>query len=335
MNSNRSFHGNPLRGVCSILATAVALSGWAPTAWGELQFISNNSGLLWPSAEQAAVRTSIMPEPTSTRGVRGDRIQAQTFQVQEAFELDRVFLAYGWVGGTSGGPLETNFTKIRIVEVDDVFATTGYTAGAEVAPQVSFAILEEPPSENPGGFYAIELKWDASVDGPLMLAPREGNQGYALEINGTHVGRMSSAIDLVERQGNPGGPYPFGRAYEMIGLGQTGPFTNGNYDFPMAMTAVPSLPGNFDGDDDVDGDDLATWKLNFGSTTADSSTGDADGDGDADGNDFLIWQRNVTGSVNEIVPVPEPATAGLAACGFVAAAVCGHWKRGRSLRRRA
>jgi len=71
-----------------------------------------------------------------------------------------------------------------------------------------------------------------------------------------------------------------------------------------------SLPGDFDGDGDVDGVDLAEWKGDFG-VDGDS---DADEDGDTDGADFLIWQQNWTGALAAPVAaaVPEPATLGMA-----------------------
>jgi hypothetical protein len=49
---------------------------------------------------------------------------------------------------------------------------------------------------------------------------------------------------------------------------------------------------DFDDDGDVDGDDLATWRGNFG-TAATDATGDANADGVADGADFLQWQQEV------------------------------------------
>ena len=74
------------------------------------------------------------------------------------------------------------------------------------------------------------------------------------------------------------------------------------------------IPGDFDGDSDVDADDLIVWRENFGSTTADPLSGDADGDGDADGSDFLAWQRNLTGPIASAatVVVPEPGAGSLA-----------------------
>jgi MYXO-CTERM domain-containing protein len=87
---------------------------------------------------------------------------------------------------------------------------------------------------------------------------------------------------------------------------------------PDGMLGAPPIPGDFDGDNDVDGDDLADWKDGFGTTSgALVADGDADDDGDVDGNDFLVWQRNVT-PANNAAPVPEPAAGVLALLAAVA-----------------
>jgi hypothetical protein len=83
-------------------------------------------------------------------------------------------------------------------------------------------------------------------------------------------------------------------------------------------TTVPSTPGDYDGDGNVDGDDLTKWKMGFGTAVLDA---DGDGDLDVDGNDFLIWQRNLGAGAAAPVAVsaPEPAAvvlAGLAALAF-------------------
>ena len=70
------------------------------------------------------------------------------------------------------------------------------------------------------------------------------------------------------------------------------------------------LAADFDADNDVDGDDLARWRTNFGlAAGATSAQGDADGNGRVDGRDFLTWQRQrggVTTAVENGSTVPEP-----------------------------
>ena len=66
------------------------------------------------------------------------------------------------------------------------------------------------------------------------------------------------------------------------------------------------VPGDFNGDDLVDGEDLGEWEAQFGS--AGDPSADADRDEDVDGADFLVWQRQL-GNVPVVATaasVPEP-----------------------------
>jgi hypothetical protein len=113
------------------------------------------------------------------------------------------------------------------------------------------------------------------------------------------------------------------------GAGATGftpPLASGDYTFlfqtqstniPFALEFIVSggatgPPGDFDGDLSVTEEDLATWRLAFGS----DDNADADGDGDSDGIDYLIWQGNFGAGPGGGVPVstaaPEPGGAILA-----------------------
>lgn len=96
-----------------------------------------------------------------------------------------------------------------------------------------------------------------------------------------------------------------------------------NLTYTGGTTAAVAIPGDFDGDSIVDGDDLAIWKANYGTGTT-VATGDADGDLDVDGADFLVWQRNL--STAPITAVPEPNAAVLLAAGALA---CLTSRRGR------
>jgi len=77
-------------------------------------------------------------------------------------------------------------------------------------------------------------------------------------------------------------------------------------------TGEVGLPGDTDGDGDVDLDDLFAVRNNFGTTSgATLADGDTDGDGDVDLDDLFAVRNNFgTGLV-----VPEPATIGLLALG--------------------
>ena len=77
---------------------------------------------------------------------------------------------------------------------------------------------------------------------------------------------------------------------------------------------VSGFGADFDGDGDVDSDDLALWQMAY----ANDSTADADGDGETNGRDFLTWQRQYGSGVGgnaAASSVPEPS--GLALVGLV------------------
>ena len=71
-------------------------------------------------------------------------------------------------------------------------------------------------------------------------------------------------------------------------------------DYQLAVeTKLSFLPGDFDQDSDVDGEDFLNWQTGFGMVAgATASDGDGDFDGDVDGEDFLIWQQNLGKTAN-------------------------------------
>lgn len=76
------------------------------------------------------------------------------------------------------------------------------------------------------------------------------------------------------------------------------------------LATLTTVPGDFNGDGFVDGDDLLKWQDDY----AINGDSDADGDGDSDGRDFLIWQRNITVPLVAAVVVPEPCSLLLTVC---------------------
>ena len=89
----------------------------------------------------------------------------------------------------------------------------------------------------------------------------------------------------------------------------------------VKVVSAPSFSDDFDEDGDVDGDDLARWRNNFG-IGATHMQGDADGDLDVDGSDFLTWQRQLgsPAALPSVTAVPEPAALALVSlAGFACA----------------
>ncbi|MGI9427791.1 MAG: DNRLRE domain-containing protein [Bythopirellula sp.] len=91
---------------------------------------------------------------------------------------------------------------------------------------------------------------------------------------------------------------------------------------PPVLTIDYDLAGlvdaDFDGDSDIDVDDLNDWIAAYSSNT----NGDADGDDDSDGADYLAWQQAYTGPGElQALAVPEPTSATLALACFALAAL--------------
>jgi hypothetical protein len=83
----------------------------------------------------------------------------------------------------------------------------------------------------------------------------------------------------------------------------------------VVLALFAGFTADFDGDGDVDGDDMAIWQGSFGVDAG----GDADGDGDTDGADYLIIQQQLGGGLPAVASsdvVPEPASWALAALGM-------------------
>ena len=125
-------------------------------------------------------------------------------------------------------------------------------------------------------------------------------------------------------------PWPLGVNATGNGLHRKGPHTFGNFaaswdgagGTPGSVSFAVVVPGDFEPDGDVDGDDLTTWKTGFGiASGANSTQGDTDLDGDVDGADFLAWQRNF-GSGTAILAVQSPpATSITSAAPTISAAL--------------
>jgi|GEM_PF-2715564 len=89
----------------------------------------------------------------------------------------------------------------------------------------------------------------------------------------------------------------------------------------VRLDVTTPYTADFDGDGDVDADDLTQWQGDFGS----NGDSDANNDGDSDGADFLAWQRQFgsgTPSLAASQSVPEPTSLLLATIACVAGGVC-------------
>ena len=79
----------------------------------------------------------------------------------------------------------------------------------------------------------------------------------------------------------------------------------------VTLEVLTPFTSDFDGDGDVDDNDLSVWQSSY----AANDGGDTDDDLDTDGFDFLAWQREFTGDLSQQLSastaVPEPSTVAI------------------------
>ncbi|WP_148075285.1 beta strand repeat-containing protein [Bythopirellula goksoeyrii] len=83
----------------------------------------------------------------------------------------------------------------------------------------------------------------------------------------------------------------------------------------VVLEVVSPFSADFDGDGDVDAEDLIKWQGDFGGLGSDT-----DGDGDTDGADFLAWQRQFGGSIPfnaAVQAVPEQNASSILILGMM------------------
>lgn len=79
------------------------------------------------------------------------------------------------------------------------------------------------------------------------------------------------------------------------------------------LVPSPGLAGDYDDDDDVDGNDFLVWQQTLGSTVTQGSGADGNNSGTIDAGDLTVWQSNfgMTAATATAAAVPEPAMASL------------------------
>jgi hypothetical protein len=143
--------------------------------------------------------------------------------------------------------------------------------------------------------FSFDFKFVGVADGSGFRADARffnGSQGSGGTFVGETVQFLDAAIyddgqwhtfttQVVVPNGAPVGDVRFSTYF--------GAFAGGQVLIDNVSLLRPVVPGDFDADGDVDDDDLAVWRTEFGL----GAGGDADGDGDTDGGDFLAWQRHL------------------------------------------
>lgn len=169
---------------------------------------------------------------------------------------------------------------------------------------------------NPGDFPITHDDWSVSiVDSQNQVV--FGPIGEA--VSGSGIGGVNSR-EVVKLEADPTSP-PDYLAYEdgtSSSFGQPNIWNNGAQmqDFSLLRSGLTfNVPGDYNGDGEVDAADYTVWRNTLGSTTNLAANGDDTGDsqGVIDEADYLVWKNNFgAGSAASVAlaatPVPEPAS---------------------------
>lgn len=185
----------------------------------------------------------------------------------------------------------------------DVFIGLNYSQGTyglriadEYRPSTVAPAIGKPV------FLVLRVDFTEGVESAyLYVNPQPGAPEPAVA-QASEINLDFRALNIVSLTG------PGGSAFDAIRIGTT-------------YADVAPATSDFDGDSDVDGDDLGLWTTGFGKIGgATPGDGDANADGDVDGRDFLIWQRQFGFDLapGSAAAVPEPAVGGLLLWGAAA-----------------
>lgn len=90
----------------------------------------------------------------------------------------------------------------------------------------------------------------------------------------------------------------------------------------ISVVTPPPRAGDYDYDNDVDGNDFLVWQRTLGSSVATAGIrADGNGNNVVDAGDLTVWRNNFATAVGAVAGVPEPTGVVLAAAGLVGAAV--------------
>jgi hypothetical protein len=201
------------------------------------------------------------------------------------FELDTL-------GPVSELTLDINTTtgRMRIVnELPMTFDANYYeirSAGGSLNVSDWYSLDDQDPSESVG---MPGLGWEEGSNNSANVLSEARLQGESTFATGS-IMRLGAAF-------TPGGA-------------QDVQFLYAAEDMSLRLGSVrysssADIPGDFDGNRAVNGQDLAVWRNDFGI----NDLSDGDNDGDSDGHDFLIWQQNlgIVQVAAAAAVVPEPS----------------------------
>lgn len=181
--------------------------------------------------------------------------------------------------------------------------------GGNLAPGASVGTLSVGGATIPG---TLKVEYNGSAIDLLQVSGTLDITGGAVDFQNLGMTNLSASSHVFATYGTL-----TGSAFSSITGLPSGFAINYHY-LGNQIALVIAIPGDFDGDSDVDGADFVAWQTNFPTASgATRAQGDADADGDVDGADFVVWQTHFpTPASPGTSAVPEPGACLLASIGL-------------------
>lgn len=272
----------------------------APSTWTtEIQVQGEDAGAEFNDWAEVSIPLAVADPSDNLPGIDIDEIQI-------ANDAD-----YIYIRTTLHNTTDIELSNLFIAFDTDQNTSTGYNIfglsviGSEIGYQFDYPFQQEFAVFNTGVEGVVEYGGDfigLAVTYPYwQVGPPAGTQiEYAIPRD-LAIGPTAPGISVFKTD-----------SFNFMFWTDQGPNGDVSEVISYTLATFPGLPGDFDGDIDVDGNDFLIWQINY----PDGSGGDADRDGDSDQDDLLIWKNNFgTGSVSGGA-IPEPECAVLVMVGI-------------------
>lgn len=304
-----SSNGKIGRNPGSVGAATITGGAWTMTerlfVGGDLSVPGGSGTLNIQPAGTVSAAQGVVLFPDGHMNLQGGTLDASSISYHQGIQGDQ----FQWTSGT----LHVGTFNGSLTNSGGALAP-GHSAGSTTIngnyTQVDQGVLEiEIGGPLAGsGFDFVNVAQSAQVNGELDLTLKGGfvptpSQTFAILISNDLSGAFDNAPSG-QRVTTSDGSGSF-----LVNYGFGSPFDDNQV---VLSNFLAGFPADFDEDTDVDGADLARWRLGFGTASGAAHTqGDANGDGDADGRDFLVWQQQ-RGSGSLTAAAPEPTSAVIA-----------------------
>ena len=146
--------------------------------------------------------------------------------------------------------------------------------------------------------------FDGFHDYSLVDADGAGGAAPTVQLNGEPLDPVVMAVPAPSR-------FPAGT----VGWGSLNIFEVGHMQTTHivfeASEALPGDPGDFNGDNSVDGADFLIWQRNLGAADETSLNGNGNNMNGVDAGDLTLWKNNFASATPTITGVPEPQSLSL------------------------